>query len=826
MHIQPTQTNSQAYPSTGNGIQNFYSGGAEGVRQARGGWFGYNDSKAVKDLRKTEPEYNDFVSDFEKVQGFFNFYFRKDDNKTLMEIEENRLGKEFSLSCFTKTGNFETELESQKMMNNYPVYSKQDGGKIKFFIKKTETMTDDSNIENTISTGDADTFIGSADIKAYTISKTQEKRFLIELQELFFHPAFSRNIKDLLQVNVNFDKTNSSIKKPKSFNKNSEIGASFSYSADIPKETKSVKDNFEVDYNFTFSELPKNNGYRPRKSDPRIGYFTSSYQNYNNITSDERETVYIQRWNLGKIDPVTKEPERPIKFYIAAGTLPLKNRDKYIEAVKKGVMLWNDAFRRMGIENAVRVEMLPDGADSSNIEYNTINFTYNYKANATGMSQVNPYTGEIYAADVKMSYQLIDCVRNNMLLYDDNLKSIKNDKEREEYIEKNILDYITLLTCHETGHSIGLKHNFKASTYQKDGKYASVMDYYVPNYSSKDGKLYQTELGDYDYLALEYGYKPIDAKTTEEEIKELDIVVQKMKSAGIPYGEDTVVLFDPSCNMHDSGNPLEFCRTSVQKARKIWEYIENGTFEKMGFSHDKITALFNQSIYMYDGAAMLACKYIGGIYYNNTIAGETGGKPVNEPVPASEQREALKFLQEEIFSPTAFNFSAKFLKKLKILGPDYMAVGGDAYSTIAKIQKQAVEYLFSVFYNGKNIGISKLDMLIANEDKYEKDPFTVSEFLETTTKIIWAEIFDEKNANISMNSYKKELQKAYIKKLIDIMQNEKAAVKAIIVVKNLLTKIKNKINAILESEKSSSGGIKVDKDTSDFLRHIADMIKI
>ena len=66
---------------------------------------------------------------------------------------------------------------------------------------------------------------------------------------------------------------------------------------------------------------------------------------------------------------------------------------------------------------------------------------------------------------------------------------------------------IRQLSAHEVGHTIGLAHNFAASTKGR----SSVMDYPHPTLSIKDGKVdftdaYDTKIGDWDKVSIAYSY--------------------------------------------------------------------------------------------------------------------------------------------------------------------------------------------------------------------------------------------------------------------------------------------------------------------------------
>src|SRR5262249_11675007 len=83
-------------------------------------------------------------------------------------------------------------------------------------------------------------------------------------------------------------------------------------------------------------------------------------------------------------------------------------------------------------------------------------------------------------------------------------------------------------TMHEVGHTLGLRHNFKASTMLKNedlhnkaitrekGLVGSVMDYNPVNLAPKgvqQGDFFTSTIGPYDYWVIEYAYRPLSGGT-------------------------------------------------------------------------------------------------------------------------------------------------------------------------------------------------------------------------------------------------------------------------------------------------------------------------
>src|SRR5262249_13248560 len=139
-------------------------------------------------------------------------------------------------------------------------------------------------------------------------------------------------------------------------------------------------------------------------------------------------------------------------------------------------------------------------------------------------------------------------------------------KPDERIPEELIQQAIKEVVMHEVGHTLGLRHNFKASTMlpneqlhdtkitREKGLVASVMDYSPVNLAPKgvkQGDYFTTTIGPYEYWAIEYGHKPVSG----DEKEELKKIAAKGASPGLDYGtdEDTYLTADPLINRFDLG---------------------------------------------------------------------------------------------------------------------------------------------------------------------------------------------------------------------------------------------------------------------------------
>ncbi|MEM8809582.1 MAG: zinc-dependent metalloprotease, partial [Cyanobacteria bacterium P01_G01_bin.38] len=161
---------------------------------------------------------------------------------------------------------------------------------------------------------------------------------------------------------------------------------------------------FTLGIRYSLSDLPTHHGYRPRLADQRVGYFLSAFRAPLRQGQTDPFVRYINRWHLEKQTPEAdlSPPKEPIVFWIE-NTVP----PAYREALREGVLLWNEAFEKAGFENAVEVRQMPDNADwdPADVRYNVIRWTDSLRAGFSGLGprRVNPLTGEILDADILIS---------------------------------------------------------------------------------------------------------------------------------------------------------------------------------------------------------------------------------------------------------------------------------------------------------------------------------------------------------------------------------------------------------------------------------------
>ena len=490
-----------------------------------------------------------------------------------------------------------------------------------------------------------------------------------------------------------------------------------------------------------------------RPADPRVGYFTTTVADFTDDLSRSPRERFANHWRLEKKDPAAalSEPVKPITYWLDR-TIPLKYRD----AITNGILEWNKAFERIGFTNAIVVKVQPDDStfDTLDVGVTSVRWMVNAEPSygAIGPTHVDPRSGEILDAAIaieSMSSRDLRAARTQVLDLAHNFDfaallqapfsepapsvtspargasqaidlqaCLAGDYEAEEadygldvLAARGEIDpdspeanayvqaYLTNVTMHEVGHTLGLRHNFRGSRLYTDKQLAdaeftkthtlgaSVMDYLpinLPRPGEAAGKPFETTLGPYDYWAIEYAYKPMPADATPaQETAELLKIASRNAEPGLDYGtdEDNYLGVDPASLQGDLGSePVAYAQKRFAIARDLFARQETRTLKP---TEDYAVLRRSVTYALRDAtrSAGVLLRQLGGVSTLRDFPGS--GRDPMQPVPADVQRAALDTLVDGVMAADSFRVSPALQRRL---APDFLergdvSAGGEAVST-------------------------------------------------------------------------------------------------------------------------------------------------
>ncbi len=395
----------------------------------------------------------------------------------------------------------------------------------------------------------------------------------------------------------------------------------------------------------SFVQLPPLTGsdaYQPRAFDPRIGYGGIEFFDYATPVNQPIMKRYISRHRLQKKNPTAalSEAVKPIVYYMDPGA-PEPIRSALIE----GASWWNQAFEAAGFRDAFQVKLLPPDADPMDVRYNLIQWVHrSTRGWSYGMSIIDPRTGEILKGKVTLGSLR---VRQDYLIAQGLVGNFDNKtaSDTTDPMLQMSLDRLRQLAAHEVGHTLGLPHNYIASTQNR----ASVMDYPTMVAKVKSASIdlsdaYTKEIGAYDKWSIRYGYEQFAPSVDEKQ--ELDKIVRAMHGAGLTFLTDQDAR--PEGSVHPATHLWDNGSNAVDELRRVMDVRR---VARSNFSDKKIPAgmpmatleeVFVPMYLFHRYQVEAAAKVLGGQSYANALRGD--GQPLPVAVPAAEQNRALEAL--------------------------------------------------------------------------------------------------------------------------------------------------------------------------------------
>ncbi|HEY4289850.1 MAG TPA: zinc-dependent metalloprotease [Puia sp.] len=511
---------------------------------------------------------------------------------------------------------------------------------------------------------------------------------------------------------------------------------------------------------------------KPRYADKRIGYFTTGYTDFDANPQGVKKIDMILRWRLEPKDgDMAKyrrgelvEPRQPIVYYIDPATPA-----KWKPYLKQGVADWQAAFEQAGFKHAIIALDAPAEDTTWSIDdarHNVIVYKPSDVQNATSPQIHDPRSGEILETHINWYHNILSLLHNWYLIQAGGV----DPRARHMVFDDSLMgQLIRFVAAHEIGHTLGLEHNFGSSStvpveklrdaafLRTNGHTPSIMDYARFNYVAQPEDHIPEELlfprvGDYDKWAIEWGYKYLPQfATPAEESAWLSTRTSRRLDANprLWYGPESD-LRDPRTQSEDLGdNAMKAGKYGILNLQRIalglpeWTRQPGGSYDDLHNMYSEVTAQF--------------ARYIGHVLRN--VGGErntykTTDQPgaVHEIVPRELQREAVEFLQHQLFATP--DWFVRYKNNDDRLA-ESMSV--NTVFVLASLQQSALSRLVSH---------DVMDRLLYWNTLPGAKPYTVDELLDDLTRGIFAEA----DAHRPVDLYRRNLQKMYVDRLIAIVQ--------------------------------------------------------
>jgi hypothetical protein len=324
---------------------------------------------------------------------------------------------------------------------------------------------------------------------------------------------------------------------------------------------------------------------------------------------------------------------------------------------------------------------------------------------------------------------------------------------------------------HEVGHTLGLRHNFRASTIYtaaqladpeftaKNGIAGSVMEYNARNIAApgrKQGAFSMRTLGPYDYWAIEYGYKPIDPA---QEAAELSRIAARSSEPLLAYATDYDAgeAIDPEVNTSDLGqDTLAFAAQRLEFSKELWQRWQDRPLAN-DESYVALRRNMSRGVATLGQVSLMTAKYVGGVTVLRDRAGSSRAPLV--PIAAERQRAALKLVEKGLFSADSFKFKPEFMRRLvtdelERFDPYLTAVGPATTDYSLATEVLATQRVVLNHLMGDAVAVRILESELKLDDP--KKAFRLSELYDTLTAAIWSEAKAGREAPVLRRNLQRE----------------------------------------------------------------------
>jgi len=595
------------------------------------------------------PTITEKITGTEKYSGYFTFYWEARRGKIWLEIDKWDAEFLYMNSLPSGVGANDIGLDRGQIGDARIVKFQRSGPKILLVQPNYSFRAISQNPDERRSVQEA---FAQSVLWGFEIAAEENNRVLVDASDFYLRDAHDvvGVLKRTNQGNFKLENSRSAFYLPrtKNFPQNTEVEVMLTFVGDSPgqfvRQVTPTPEAITVRQHHSFIQLPDEN-YQPRVFDPRAGFFGMSYMDYATPISEPIMKRFIARHRLQKKNPnaTSSEAIEPIVYYLDRGAPePIRS------ALMEGAQWWNQAFEAIGYKNAFQVQLLPEDADPMDVRYSVIQWVHrSTRGWSYGNAVTDPRTGEIIKGHVTLGSLR---VRQDFLIAEGLLAPYEDGKSISPKMQEMALARLRQLSAHEVGHTLGLSHNFLASTKGR----ASVMDYPHPLVKLNDdgapdlSQAYAAGIGEWDKVAIAYGYQ--DFSTGADDKKALNEILQTAISRGLIFITDQDARptggAHPLAHLWDNGpNAVdELAQVMQVRKRALARFGEKNIRDgaPLATLEEALVPIYMYHRYQTEAAA----KLVGGLNYTFAVRGD--GQKATEMIPAAEQRRALEALLQTL----------------------------------------------------------------------------------------------------------------------------------------------------------------------------------
>ncbi|PWV56817.1 zinc-dependent metalloprotease [Chitinophaga sp. S165] len=576
---------------------------------------------------------------------------------------------------------------------------------------------------------------------------------------LFFDPSL-KNLMGLAMMAPD----RSYIEDIRSYPMNVEIKTVRTYNSRPAPNSESKTYSFEL--NSSIVLLPAE-PMQPRFFDPRVGFFADEYINFDANSQGVKSESMIWKWRMEPREEDLEKykrgelvtPKKPIVIYID----PLTPK-KWVPYLIAGINDWQGAFETAGFKNAIMAKEAPADDSTWSIEdarHSVLVYKPSNISNAMGPSIKDPRSGEILETHISWYHNVMDVLYKWYFIQ---AGAIDKRAQAPQLPDSLMGELIRFVSSHEVGHTLGLRHNWGASStvpvdslrskrwVEAHGHTPSIMDYARFNYVAQPEdnigpKGIFPRIGDYDKWAIEWGYKLVpSANSAAAETPVLNKRVIDKLASGKQYffgiekvPNDAKTYYDPRNQREDLGDDaMKASMYGIANLKRIEKHLIDWT-RQPDEDYTRAGEMYMEIVKQFDLYVGHVASQVGGILTTPKTVEQQG--PIYEFPTKSKQQRAVAFLNEQLFTTPAWLDD----KQLSTLTPT-------GFSAVTAVQKKVLSQLLSP---------DLLDRLYAQEAFDASKAYTASQLLQD----LKLGVFSELSTHKTIDPYRRMLQRVYAERL-------------------------------------------------------------